>query len=353
MGAAVRNRKWLRAAFEGAVLEAMQAGKGDRNAALHRAACRCIELANSGDEVSHGEVRDRLLEAAGAAGLPKREAMAVLRSARRHVGDQDVRHQLPADERATGNVSSEPAPLDVEELFADHLRASADRPQTAGRRIPHDELAAVWDMARPCSTPELANLSGKPRPGIDGDRIADMDLARTLPRSASVPDWGGWWIGAGYRVLVRMIDARGRFAGLRARALGVPLDGRPKEVAPRGFAAGGLVLACPLAERMLRRDRDALDLVLRVGLVLVEGTPAFLSWASSYSEADEDAPAVVGYLGGGWTQEHADAVPSATRVVIDPDDNEAGRRLMNRLLDSLGTRVRLEVTDDGGRACAR
>lgn len=337
MTPADRNRRWVRQAFEAEVQAVLTSGSGGRNTELHRAACRCLELANTTNELTVGEVRDRLLEAATAAGLPRREALAVLRSARRSIGDQDVRHQLPAEEVMT---PSKREPLDVARLFD----RPAVRTDAHPSRMPREELARVWAMAGPPHPRDLTHLSGQPRPGIVPCRVLDLDLARTLPSIAKLPPWGAWWPRTGHRLLVETVDANGDVVGLRARSLGAPRGQLPKELAPKGFETRGTVVACPLARRLLSGDREAAELVRTVGLVLTEGVPSWLAWASDWSDADEDAMGAIGYQAGGWTKAHADRVPSGTRVIVDPDSGAAGERMLRKIVQTFGGRVAIEVT---------
>ena len=60
----------------------------------------------------------------------------------------------------------------------------------------------------------------------------------------------------------------------------------------------------------------------RPAVVVVEGLPAFLAWCADASDADEDAPAVLGILSGSWTAEHAARIPDGARIVIDTDHGD-------------------------------
>jgi hypothetical protein len=139
-------------------------------------------------------------------------------------------------------------------------------------------------------------------------------------------------------VLLPLFGADGRVVSLRARAL-APLATNDKSAAPAGFAVAGLVLADGLAQRMLAGDRDALELVRAVGLVVTEGDGDFLVWATRFSDASADAaPAVLGIGAGAWTEEIAAKVPSEARLALRTHLDEAGERYADAVIASLHTR---------------
>jgi len=61
-------------------------------------------------------------------------------------------------------------------------------------------------------------------------------------------------------------------------------------------------------------------------LVVAEGMPDFLSWAITFSDADEAAPAVLGLTAGSWTPDLAGRVPDGTRVILATHADAAGDR---------------------------
>ena len=341
LDADARNARWVRQAVERELSEAHCAGSGGRNETLLRVACRVLELSNTlPRELPRDAALARLLEAADAAGLPASEARAVLRSAERRTDGRNVRHQLPCP-------YGDPVPFQPPRRRLQPVPHTAKRramPVRKRRRPPAAELASVWASGEQVPAEVLACLSGKSRPGIVAARAIELDLMRLLPRGAELPEWAGHW-SRGHRVIVKAFDASGRWVTLRARTPGAPPDGVPKEFPPRGFEVGGTVLACGLAQRLLAREPNALEVVRRNGIVLTEGTPSWLAWASRHG-ADDDAPAVVGYCSGAWTHAHAAAVPGGTRAVIDPDRNDAGRRMMARIAETLCDRAQIEVTKE-------
>lgn len=217
-------------------------------------------------------------------------------------------------------------------------------------RPPVDEVRALWQAAGPLAEDPHVARWATGRKGIDLLRLDLSAAARVLPPSAPCPTWarrgGRGWSRSGHRLLLPLVDARGALRSLRARQLD---DAPPKELAPTGFDAGGLVAACPRARRLLSGtwpDRTAArERTGGAGLVIVEGTPAFWGWLCAFSEDDGDAPAVIGISPGAWTREHADIVAAAAtsgsvRVVLDVDPDAGGERLARGVLDTLGRHLR-------------
>ena len=214
-------------------------------------------------------------------------------------------------------------------------------------RLQQAELEALW--AACLSVLEDAEVSGWLRErGFDGDRrerIEAFDLARALPPDLPLPPWarcrGKPWH-AGWRCIVPMYDSRGRLGALQARATRA-LD--PKSVNPIGGSPHGTVMACPLARLWLAGGflgdgTPATELVARVGLVLAEGVPDFLTWATRLSDAREDAPATVGIVAGSWTPEFASRVPDRCCVTVATHPDAQGDKYAEMILDTLAERVR-------------
>lgn len=188
---------------------------------------------------------------------------------------------------------------------------------------PLSEVSALWrDTAPVTEIPGVADyLRGR---GLDPEEIAQFDLARALPSAAPLPRWASYrgdaaearpWVEIGHQLLLPVYDAKGGHRSVRAGR--VTEGSTPKRLPPSGHLASGLVLADPLGVAMLSGSG------LRGDLLVVEGEPDFLTWASLV--ARQNAPvAVIGVGSGSWTREHARRVPGGTRVVIRTHRDPAG-----------------------------
>jgi hypothetical protein len=160
-----------------------------------------------------------------------------------------------------------------------------------------------------------------------------------------LPRWaygaGARWSDGPHRLLIPLFDAKGQLASLHARAAAAP-SGIAKGLSPLGFEVGGLVFADPLARLMLAgQAAEALT-----WLLVAEGGPDFLTAATSYSDADESAPAVVGVIAGSWTSALAERVPSGSRVMVAVHDDAAGEKYARIIASSLSPRCRVRRLHD-------
>ena len=128
---------------------------------------------------------------------------------------------------------------------------------------------------------------------------------------------------------------------LRARAV-VP-DPWRKALSPAGYSVGGLTFADPLARRLLATGGSAAELVAELGLVVLEGEPDFLAWATRFGSDGglERAPAVLGVESGAWTPELAALVPDGTQIFVRTHGDQAGDRYAERINQTLGDRCRV------------
>ena len=193
--------------------------------------------------------------------------------------------------------------------------AAAERPYP-----PAAEVAALWGagLATSDDAEAAAYLRGR---SIEPAHVDEHDLARVIARDTRLPSWarfqGRTWTATGHRLLVPTFDAAGAMRGVRAWRI-LPGD-TPKRLPPTGYATKGLVLADGVGVAMLRGSR-----VPRRALV-VEGEPDFLSVTTAASDADEDAPAVLGIPGmGAWTDELAARIPNGARVTVATHADDAG-----------------------------
>jgi hypothetical protein len=249
--------------------------------------------------------------------------------------------------------------LDLGRDFPAVLRAAAEvagvrlenTPLHSGKRLrqappprdypPSGEVASVWAACSPVlDDPEVARwLRWR---GLDPEAVDLLGLARALPASISLPRWarleGRDWTAAGYRCLLPLFDGSGAMRSLRARRL----TDRPgaKAVSPAGCRLSGLVLAEALGRALLAGvptlHRSSEDGALRI--VIAEGEPDFLTWATRFSDADADAPAVLGIVSGSWAADVADRIPDGAVVLVWCDDDEAGDRYARAIYESLHPR---------------
>lgn len=215
------------------------------------------------------------------------------------------------------------------------------------RRPPRAEVLRLWlQCTRVADDAEVsAWLQSR---GLNPADVEDRNLARALPAGVEVPHWawgpGGSWSESGRRCIMPMFDAAGALVSLRARAIR-EVEG-PKALAPAGFEVRGLELADALSRRLLEGaplgdGSSAADLVKRVGVMICEGEPTFLAAATLWSDADEDAPAVLGIVAGSWTDEIAARIPTGTRVVLDVDADAAGDKYVAQIAATLAARCDL------------
>jgi hypothetical protein len=195
---------------------------------------------------------------------------------------------------------------------------------------PSDEVERLWSQCAPVGDDPAAVAWCCSR-GLDAFAVEDRDLARVLPVEVKLPVWARYrgdaprrrtWVETGHRVLVPAVDDMGRMRSLRAIRIEGDAD-TPKRLPAAGHLAAGLVLADPLARLVfLGEGREGWPSPLRI--IVCEGEPDFLTWATRYSDADENAPAVIGVLSGGWTAEHAARIPNLARIIIRTDQDKAG-----------------------------
>lgn len=205
---------------------------------------------------------------------------------------------------------------------------------------PQEEVRELW-MAG-CFPNEVDQASAWLHSrGLCPIRIADLDLARVLPDGVPCPVWaryrGRSWSESAYRLIVPTFDARGRVSSLRARSLD---GGSPKELAPARYSVRGLVLACALGRLLLSGHAladgsDAADAVRTWGMAIVEGIPDWLTWATRWTDAREDSPAIIGIVSGSFTPEIAARIPNGTRIAIRTHPDTAGDRYAWRIEEML------------------
>lgn len=195
---------------------------------------------------------------------------------------------------------------------------------------PAAELTALYDHGVPVSD-DLACAAWLASRRLDAATIVDRDLARALPTRGEVPGWARGWPASGHRLLVRTFDARGEIVSLQARSI---LGRQPKALWPSGHRASG-IFADELARSILR---DGPPKWWRARSVHVaEGIPDFLSFATCFGDAAaEDAQAVIGMVGGTWSQAIADRLRVGLSIRIHTHADAAGTRYRGEIRRSLG-----------------
>lgn len=198
---------------------------------------------------------------------------------------------------------------------------------------PVDEVAELWRRCPPAE--EDAEVADWMRRRLGPRWLRVGRYGRALPRCGGVPPWARSWARTGHRAVFPVWDATGQMRSLRARRV---REGEgPKCLPPmphgeRHYAAGGLVLACPVALRLLRGQPMPDGWPAVVPLVVTEGEPAWLAWAAGRRHA------VMGVTSGSWSLPIASRVPDGTPVLVATDHNAAGHRYAAAISDSLSAR---------------
>jgi hypothetical protein len=134
--------------------------------------------------------------------------------------------------------------------------------------------------------------------------------------------------------MLPVYDERGRMRSVRAWCVSESND--PKRLPASGYRASGLVLACTSAVALLRAGVAPSDARPRV--VVVEGEPDFLTWATRFSDASPNVPAVLGVVAGAWSDEIAARIPSGARVIVRTHRDAAGERYAEAIKRTLWDR---------------
>ena len=327
MTALGRAEAYCRAALDRLFSELAEAGAGERNTALNRVAYRAGRLASAGALDSETIARD--LEAVALAlGLARHEVVATVRSGL--CAGMSNPAWIPGGKaggrccRSTRTPQQHPAPPES---------GQAPRP-------PRAEVECLWRLARPVTAdPEVsAWLTGR---AILPERVELQDLARAIPPRAKLPRWarcrGVPW-SAHHRLVARGCGATGAAESLHVRAATEPPRGLPKGLWPAAGpgSARGLVMADGWGRALLASGRRPAGWS---GVLLIcEGLSDWLTAATAFSDADPDAPAVMGVTSGSWTAEVAVRVPDGTRVVLATDPDKAGDKYAMHIARTLAGR---------------
>jgi hypothetical protein len=200
---------------------------------------------------------------------------------------------------------------------------------------PIDEVLALWNRCKLVSDDPESSDWCRSR-GLDPDAVDGSRTVRALSKNARLATWAAFggvsWRDTGHRLIFAMRDASGAIRSLRA---GRVIDGdSPKRLPPGGYKASGLVMACDLALGMLAGTWRPKQ------VVILEGEPDFLAWASRRNIAPI---ARIGIVSGSWTEglamkfpTPADGPPCQINVLTDKD--AAGNRYGLEVAESLRRR---------------
>jgi len=316
-GDPVRRVAYVGAAMEKELAGLRSTGEGGRGRAAFRAAAAIGSLVAAG-HVQEAAARELLLDAAAASGLPARESLSHVR--RGLAAGMRTPRVIPDGSRS--RVPPPPVELPPAE-FPPGAEALWDRAGPVGG----DEAAVAWLLGR----------------SLDPVAVEDCDLLRVIPPNLRLPKWafrrGVSWVASGHRILARVWDAAGRLASVRARSLRTGRGDDAKELAPTGYGTAGLVLADALGVQLLAGCAPDWWTARRV--IVCEGVPDWVTWASRQRDSQEEGPAVFGIAAGSWTWSTAARIPDGAEVVIRVHHDEAGDRYAACIRDLVGKRCRI------------
>lgn len=230
---------------------------------------------------------------------------------------------------------------------------------------PASELKLLWDTSVPLREADgeaqayvrsrgldpttcPGRVIGRPMGELDARRMGGAlgDVVQSLAGRVALgttvlPRWARWrgkrdesisWSESGHRIVLPVFDCDGQWRSVRA----IQVDARhapdaPKRLPPGGYSAVGLVLATPAAVNMLRGAHAP------ERIIIVEGEPDFLTWASRGSEH-----AVLGVFSGSWSGQFAKKIQDGATVVLRVHRDDAGDKYAAEVARTLANReVRL------------
>ena len=194
---------------------------------------------------------------------------------------------------------------------------SQNTPAEPPKRLPVSELETFWESCtRACDSTSVSGwLVGR---RIEPEVVSDLDVVRAL--GDVVPSWahfkGSSWPALGALAIIPLYDSDGELRGVRGALVSrnAAPEGTPKRLAPIGGGPKALVMACPTALAMLKGKASPAT------VVITEGEPDFLTWASQQREST----ATIGIVSGSWTPEIAARIPDGTTVSVLTHDDPAG-----------------------------
>ncbi len=227
------------------------------------------------------------------------------------------------------------------------------------KRPPADEVAALWNSARPVTTAH-PRCAGVPEAARDADAalalflarrglhpadLAPLDVARALPLAGEY-DFPAWWPSrwtATWRLAVAAYEADGTLASLHAR--GVLPEAEPKTRWPLGHAAGELLLADPGGLAVLRsQPAPSLEAVW-----LAEGLTDLLALALE-AQARGSRWAVLAATSGGFRALARVRWPAGVVALVATDGDAQGNKYAAEIRAALPPTVDVRRTDLLGAA---
>jgi len=206
------------------------------------------------------------------------------------------------------------------------------------------EVASVW-LSCPAGeySPEATSyLEGR---GFDVQTLRELDVVRELPAGVRLPVWArirgrSWWE-AGYRLVTACHDCHGVMRSVRAWRTISDGEDLPKRLAPSGKRVSGLVLANHRAVLLLRVPEYLVDLGDPITVRVCEGEPSMLALCSAF-RAD---PVLAVTSATAWPDEVGERIPSGARVIVYPDGDAAGAKLIDAVAASMGARCAIEIAN--------
>ncbi len=196
---------------------------------------------------------------------------------------------------------------------------------------PKEEVDELWERCEGVTASTTASDWLRSR-SLDPHLVEERDLCRVLP-SGALPSWAAHW-GSKYPcpLLIPLYGPSGELVGVQGRRVD---SERPKSVAAAGVRRVG-VYADSTGIALLRWGaRPAWWQGSAV--VIAEGEPDYLTWATRYPDHETtEAPAVFGFPGAGaWTEAESARLPAGLTVAIRAHRDEAGSKYSSRIAKSL------------------
>ena len=235
-------------------------------------------------------------------------------------------------------------------------------------RPPAEEVYGLWNSAVPVSDEEDVQVWLKER-CLSPTDIEDLDLSRVLQKDQSVPMWAhcrDYWSKTDFRLLVPFFDATGSMVSFQARSITTSkftdlkcecdenicdrtdLEGGsyrrpPKSASPHHPQKGqkyeitSTVMANPLVRMILKNGSipDSWSAVKPVDIVVVEGIPDYLTWATHEYATKDQGCGVVGIISGSIKEEIFARFPSLCRWYIRIDRDNQGVQYTEKLIHCL------------------